>query len=267
MNGDGVMGVLDRDFQQPSLDDFLDRDIPSTDPQKCRRFSGSNISADVWKPKEKSGTTPDDSSGHIAANGSDQSGRSSRNSEQRNGFRNSPRGVSNMLELPPRATHPPSEAKPERRNSSRSNASRRSTQEKPLQDEGALFTSSGDDDRETEQEDDTSIDLSADPRDEEIEDLKHVAEASQRSLQVMNNEIRMLKEANRKLLQDMESRDKTSQHEVASLKRELTCCYKKNISLSKSSKANAAAVERLEEDLEKRDAKIATLEATISALK
>ena len=105
-----------------------------------------------------------------------------------------------------------------------------------------------------------------DPRDDEIEDLQQAAKSSQRSIQVLTNEIRMLKEANKRLTRERQRQEEACQKEIADLKNELKACYKKNICLSRSSKADAATIERLQLELDKRDMTIANLQDSLTVL-
>lgn len=100
-----------------------------------------------------------------------------------------------------------------------------------------------------------------------IEGLEEAAEAGRSSIQVLTRENRMLKEANKQLVLDMEQQDEARREEIASLKAELKALNKRNISLSKVSEAKDKAVEKLTKDLEKRDATISALQDVVTALR
>lgn len=100
-----------------------------------------------------------------------------------------------------------------------------------------------------------------------IEGLEEAAEAGRSSIQVLTNENRLLKEANKQLVRDMEEQDEARREEIASLKAELKAMSKKNVSMNKVSEAKDAAVEKLTKDLEKRDATISALQDVVTALR
>ena len=107
----------------------------------------------------------------------------------------------------------------------------------------------------------TSASASDNLRDQEIRNLKEAAESSQSSIENLTNEMRLM---NKQLLQESKLKDEASREEIASLKAELRASYKKNISISKSSKAE---ITRLEFELEKRDEAISKLQEEFEALK
>ena len=107
----------------------------------------------------------------------------------------------------------------------------------------------------------TSAFASDNLRDQEIRNLKEAAESSQSSIETLTNEMRLM---NKQLLQESKLKDEASRDEIASLKAELRASYKKNISISKSSKAE---ITRLEFELEKRDETISKLQEELEALK
>ena len=100
-----------------------------------------------------------------------------------------------------------------------------------------------------------------------IEGLEEAAEAGRSSIQVLTSENRMLKEANKQLVLDMEQQDEARREEIASLKAELKAMNKRTISLSKVSEAKDKAVEKLTKDLEKRDATISALQDVVTTLR
>lgn len=100
-----------------------------------------------------------------------------------------------------------------------------------------------------------------------IEGLEEAAEAGRSSIQVLTNENRLLKEANKQLVRDMEEQDEARREEIAGLKAELKAMSKKSVSMNKVSEAKDAAVEKLTKDLEKRDATISALQDVVTALR
>ena len=100
-----------------------------------------------------------------------------------------------------------------------------------------------------------------------IEGLEEAAEAGRSSIQVLTNENRMLKEANKQLVLDMEKQDEARREEIAALKAELKAVGKKNTVLGKVSETKDAAIEKLTKDLEKRDATISALQDVVTALR
>lgn len=107
----------------------------------------------------------------------------------------------------------------------------------------------------------TSAFASDNLRDQEIRNLKEASESSQSSIQTLTNEMRLM---NKQLLQESKLKDEASRDEIASLKAELRASYKKNISISKSSKDE---ITRLEFEVEKRDEAISKLQEELEALK
>ena len=107
----------------------------------------------------------------------------------------------------------------------------------------------------------TGSSASEDLRDEEIRDLKEAAESSHSSIQTLAEEMRLM---NKQLIQDSKLKDEASKEEISGLKAELRASYKKNISISRTSKAE---ITRLKFELEKRDEEILRLQQKLEALK
>lgn len=253
--------------------------VAETTAKKQRRYSTSNISADVWKPRAKASDDskssgsgrrsepPVTTKGTNDANRSERSTKSTKSSQQsldqHRAFTSSHRAVNNVPGRRPRGNSPTSnpvtitnsEITTRRRNSTPCGDNTMKRQKPPPIDE-IVFAPQ----EVVPPTEDAGNTILVDPRDDEIEDLQQAAKQQATSILVLTNEIRMLKEANKRLAQERQQQEEACQKELTDLKNELKACYKKNISLSKSSRADAATIERLQLELEKRDMTMATLQ-------
>ena len=255
--------LLDLDVSPTVLQESLQ--VAETTAKQQRQYSTSNISADVWKPKVKASDDskssgsgrrsepPVTKKGTNGANRSERSTKSSQQSlDQHKVFTSSHRAANNVPGRRHRGNSPTSNptitnsAITSRRRNSAPCGENTMKRQKPPPIEEIVFTPQ----EITLPTEDVDKTILVDPRDDEIEDLQQAAKSSQRSIQVLSNEIRMLKEANKRLARERQEQEEAWQKEIADLKNELKACYKKNICLSKSSRADAATIERLQLELD-----------------
>ena len=271
--------LLDLDVSPTVLQESLQ--VAETTAKQQRRYSTSPISADVWKPTTKaSDDSKSSGSGRRSeppvttkgTNHANRSGRSTKSSQQsldqHEAFTSSHRAANNVPDRTPRGNSPTSNptitnsAITSRRRNSAPCGENTMKRQKPPPIEEIAFTPQ----EKTLTNEDVDKTILVDPRDDEIEDLQQAAKSSQRSIQVLTNEIRLLKEANKRLARERQRQEEACQKEIADLKNELKACYKKNICLSRSSKADAATIERLQLELDKRDMTISTLQDSLTVL-